>query len=181
MPSFVSERINHPYDTLYSKLQAANSLSIFADVNNCLPGMFFSKSTKIRRLKEKASQNNYSTLPKTASIRTFCIIIKKRKEKIPPQFIAVLILYSCSKVIGYVLWICTSASALKFLPLIKVALLSINKGWFCASFISCNVPVWLSTSDMYEAGSWWGCRECCISTLLPFKGAEARFVLIRIW
>lgn len=50
MLSFVSERINHPYDTLYTKLQAATSLSIFADVNNCLPRMFFSKSTKIRRL-----------------------------------------------------------------------------------------------------------------------------------
>ncbi len=50
MLSFVSERINHPYDTLYTKLQAATSRSIFADVNNCLPRMFFSKSTKIRRL-----------------------------------------------------------------------------------------------------------------------------------
>lgn len=52
MLSFVSERINHPYDTLYTKLQAATSLSIFADVNNCLPRMFFSKSTKIRPKKK---------------------------------------------------------------------------------------------------------------------------------
>lgn len=105
MLSFVSERINHPCDTLYTKLQAATSLSIFADVNNCLPRMFFSRlnQQKLGKTVKRVLLNSLLRNQTSSSSSVHFIYLKKRKKKKR----SILLSYSnaCYKVIGCVLYV----------------------------------------------------------------------------